>query len=118
MRSASLEMSSGRRAVSSTPTAAGPRRRRERGRQGGREGGPKTMGERERERERPAVYSRTKLFLRSSFSLECASNPRDLPVWTRNSLMVTFGKKASFQLPLSCFTAEFRGYSAKRCAKV
>lgn len=50
MRSASLEMSSGRRAVSSTPTAAGPRRRRERGRQGGREGGPKTMGERERER--------------------------------------------------------------------
>lgn len=115
MRSAGLEMSSGRRAVSSTPTAAGPRRRRERGRQGGREGGPKTMGE--RARERPAVYRRTKLFQRSSFSLECASNPGDFPVWTRNSLMVTFGKKASFQLPLSCFTAELGGYSAESVQK-
>lgn len=91
----------------------------ERGREAGRERGrSENHGrESERERERPAVYSRTKLFLRSSFSLECASNPRDFPVWTRNSLMVTFGKKASFQLPLSCFTAELGGYSAEGVQK-
>lgn len=57
MRSAGLEMSSGRRAVSSTPTAAGPRRRRER--EGGREGEREVRKpwERERERERVQLFT-------------------------------------------------------------